>query len=240
MVPLRFLDGGEAMLVVEFGDTIDAGLNERVQALDVALQAAAVPGVIESVPTFRSLAVHYEPLEIPRDTLVARILDLETRAEVTPRPLRTWVLPACYEAPHAEDLAEAADRLALTPARLVALHVAARFRVHMYGFAPGFAYLGGLPDELGLPRRDRPRAPHPANAIMIAGGMAAVASVPMPTGWWVIGRSAERMFALGREPAFLVAAGDTLRFEAVDAATFAALEARVAAGEVVARSEATP
>jgi len=240
MVPLRFLDSGETMLVVEFGDTVDARLNERVHALDAALRAAAIDGVIETVPTFRSLAVHYEPLVVTRDDLVARIRILEAGAEIATRPARLWTVPACYEAPHAEDLLEAAARLAIAPERLIELHRRTIFRIHMYGFAPGFAYLGGLPDELAIPRRDRPRPPHPANAIMIGGGLSAVASFPMPTGWWVIGRSAERMFAPGRTPTFLVEAGDQLRFEAVDAATFAALEARVAAGEIVARSEAAP
>lgn len=240
MVPLRFLDSGETMLVVEFGDTVDARLNERVHALDAALRAAAPDGVIETVPTFRSLAVHYEPLVVTRDDLIARIRTLEVGAEVATRQARLWTVPACYEAPHAEDLAEAAARLAITPERLIDLHRRTIFRIHMYGFAPGFAYLGGLPDELAVPRRDRPRPPHPANAIMIGGGLSAVASFPMPTGWWVIGRSAERMFAPGRTPTFLVEAGDQLRFEAVDATTFAALEARVAAGEIVARSEAAP
>lgn len=238
MVPPRFLDSGETMLVVEFGDTVDAALNERVQALDAALQAAALDGIRETVPTFRSLAVHYEPLVVTREDLIARILELEAGAEVATRAARLWTIPACYEAPHAEDLVEAAARLAMTPERLVDLHRQTIFRVHMYGFAPGFVYLGGLPDDLGISRRDRPRPPHPANAIMIAGGMSAVASFPMPTGWWVIGRSAERMFSLERQPTFLVAAGDSLRFEAVDAAAFATLEARVAGGEIVARSEA--
>ena len=85
MVPLRFLDSGEAMLVVEFGDRVDPALNERVLALDAAVTAARVPGIVETEPTFRSLAVHYEPLEISRDDLVARLAELEARAEVSAR-----------------------------------------------------------------------------------------------------------------------------------------------------------
>jgi allophanate hydrolase subunit 1 len=105
----------------------------------------------------------------------------------------------------------------------------------MYGFAPGFAYLGGLPEALALPRRASPRPPHPRNAVMVGGGLAAVATFPMPTGWYVIGRTPERLYAPEREPAFLVESGDGLRFEPIDAATFAALDRRAAAGEVVAR-----
>ena len=96
----------------------------------------------------------------------------------------------------------------------------------------------GLPDALHVSRRNSPRAPHPANAIMIGGGMSAIASVPMPTGWWVIGRTPEKMFAPGRNPEFLVAVGDDIRFEPVNSATFAALEERCRNGEILARAEA--
>ncbi|MDK9697619.1 MAG: allophanate hydrolase subunit 1 [Siculibacillus sp.] len=235
MVPLRFLDSGEAMLVVEFGATIDAALNERVLALDAAMTRAAIPGVIETTPTFRSLAIHYEPLIVDRKRLVARILDLEAEAETMVRSARSWVFPCCYEPPHGEDLAEVAARLALTPERLVLLHTERALRVHMYGFSPGFAYLGGLTEDLAASRRAHPRPPHPADAVMIAGGMSAIAPLPMPTGWWVIGRTPERVFAPRRDPAFLVAVGDEIRFEAIDAATFTELSRRAAAGEPVAR-----
>lgn len=238
MVPLRFLDSGETLLVVEFGATIDAALNERVLALDAALIAAGIDGVVETTPTFRSLAVHYEPLVIERSRLVAAILELEAGAEITARAARAWTFPCCYEAPHGEDLVEVAGRLALTPERLIALHTSLPLRVHMYGFSPGFAYLGGLDPALAASRRAHPRPPHPADAVMIAGGMSAIAPLPMPTGWWVIGRTPERVFAPARDPAFLVAVGDDIRFEAVDGATFDALAARVAAGETMARSEA--
>lgn len=233
----RFRDCGEAMLVVEFGDTIDPALGARVVALDAAMSAAAVPGVIETVPTFRSLAVHYDPLAIDRDTLIARVRALEDTAEREVRAARCWVLPASFEGARAEDLAEAAARLGLTPERLVALLCGDRLRLAMYGFAPGFAYLGGPAPELAISRRTSPRPPHPENAILIAGGMAAVARHPMPTGWWVVGTSAERTLDLGRDPSLVFAAGDEIRFEPVDAATFAALTARVAAGEIVARRE---
>lgn len=238
MVPLRFLDSGECMLVVEFGDDVDPAINERVLALDAAVTAAALAGVIETVPTFRSLAVHYEPLTIGRDALIERLIALEASAEVTVRAATRWHLPVSFEPPHGEDLAEIAARIGLAPSAVIDRVAATPLRVHMYGFAPGFAYLGGLAEPLRVARRPAPRPPHPANAVMIGGGMAAVASFPMPTGWWVLGRSAERLFVPGRDPAFLVAAGDEIVFEPIDAARFAALEARVAAGEVVARAEA--
>ncbi len=240
MTPFRLLDSGETMLVVEFGDRIDPGVSDRVLALDAAVRAAGLSGVIETVPTFRSLAIHYEPLVLSRDRLIAVITALEAEAEHAPRAGRHWTVPICCEAPFGEDVAEAAGRLGLSTDALVTRLTAGRYRLAMYGFAPGFAYLSGLDPALAISRRVSPRPPHPPDAIMIGGGMAAIASVPMPTGWWVLGRSAERMHVPGRVPEFLLGVGDTLRFEPVDAASFATLSARVAAGEIVARAEEQP
>jgi KipI family sensor histidine kinase inhibitor len=105
----------------------------------------------------------------------------------------------------------------------------------MYGFAPGWAYLSGLPPALALPRRTSPRDRIPAGSLIIAGGQAIVAGMAMPSGWHIIGRTPERMFAPARAEPFLFAVGDRLAFQPVDLATFHALAARAEAGEVLAR-----
>ena len=125
----------------------------------------------------------------------------------------------------------------MTPARFVELHAGAEYRAYMYGFAPGWCYLGGLPSELALPRRATPRAPTPPGAVLIGGGLALVASNPMPTGWYVVGRTPERLFSPSREPPLFISPGDFLRFEPVDLESFRALEARAAKGERLALRE---
>ncbi|GJD97855.1 5-oxoprolinase subunit B family protein [Methylobacterium iners] len=231
----RFLDAGEAALVVEFGSRVDPATNERVLALDDALRLAPPEGLRECVPTYRSLMIHYDPLVLDRAALVARV-EADLRRPSGPRRAgRTWAMPCCYDPALAEDIAAFGALAGLSAEEVAARHASAEYRVYMYGFAPGFAYLGGLPEALALPRRASPRPPHPRNAVMVGGGLAAVATFPMPTGWYVIGRTPERLYAPEREPAFLVEGGDGLRFEPVDAATFAALDRRAAAGEVVAR-----
>jgi KipI family sensor histidine kinase inhibitor len=237
MTTPRFLDAGETALVVEFGDAIDPALNDRVLALDDALRGAALGGVIETVPTFRSLLIQYDPLVIVREKLVAEVVARDLPATSGRHAGRRWRFPCCYEPPYGEDIAEVAARLSLTVDRVIALHTQSFYRLYMYGFAPGFAYLGGLAGELGISRREHPRPPHPVGAIMIAGGMSLVTTVAMPTGWWVIGRTPERMFAADRDPVFLAAVGDEIRFEPVDADTFARLAARARAGETIAQVE---
>ena len=233
----RFLDAGEAALVVEFGREVDPAANDRVLALDAVLAAQSVAGLRELVPTYRSLMIHYDPLILSRGALVALAQQALARSAGETAQSQSWTLPCCYDLPYGEDLDEAAAVLGITRDRAIALHIAARYRVYMYGFAPGYAYLGGLPTELAISRRPAPRPPHPVGAILIGGGLCGVATFPMPTGWYVMGRTPARLYAREREEAFLISPGDTLHFESVDVATFDALEARAAQGELVARKE---
>jgi inhibitor of KinA len=231
----RYLDAGEAALVVEFGETADPAVNAQVLALDDAIQSRALDGVRETVPTYRSLMIHYDPLVLPRQDLVEAVDKIEAAHPKPREPNALWTLPCCYEPEFAEDLFRIAELTKLTPDRVVALHSGATYRVYMYGFAPGFCYLGGVPDALKISRREKPRPPHPANTVLLGGGLTLVSTFAMPTGWYLIGRTPERMFAPARELIFLVEVGDALAFEPVDAATFAALDARTAAGEIVAK-----
>jgi len=233
----RFLDAGEAALVVEFGSTVEPAINDEVLALDEAIAALALPGVRETVPTYRSLMIHYDPLVLDRAALVEAVRRIEAVPRPPRQPANFWTIPCCYDAVFGEDIGTIAAQTGLTAQRVLALHAGARYRVYMYGFAPGFCYLGGLPRELAISRREAPRPPHPPNTVLVGGGMTLVSTFAMPTGWWLIGRTPERMFSLARERSFLVDVGDALQFEPIDRPTFDALDARAAAGEIVAKCE---
>jgi inhibitor of KinA len=233
----RFLDAGEAALAVEFGTIVDPVIHDRVMALDRALAALALPGVRETVPTYRSLMIHYDPLELDRQSLIEAVGSIEAALEKPHQPEARWTIPCCYDPEFGEDLGAVADMTGLSPQRVVALHAGATYRVYMYGFAPGFCYLGGVPPELAVSRRSTPRAPHPPNTVLLGGGLTLIATFSMPTGWWLLGRTPERMFAPARQPSFLVSVGDALRFEPVDRPTFEGLEARAQTGEIVSKRE---
>lgn len=230
----KFLDAGEAALVVEFGRTIEPAIHNRVVALDAALSKRALPGVLELVPTIRSLMIHYDPLVIDRAALVVAVRGIETGAAES-KPARRWIIPCCYDPQFGEDVETIAEMAGLTPERVVALHAGATYRAYMYGFLPGFCYLGGLPQELTVSRRVTIRPPHPPGTIMIGAGMGLITTFAMPTGWWLVGRTPERMFSLARDETFLAAVGDEIKFEPIDVDTFRALDRRAASGEVVAK-----
>jgi inhibitor of KinA len=234
----RFLDAGEAALVIEFGATVDPEINDCVVALDEGLTSLAVPGVLETVPTYRSLLIHFDPLVLDREALVAKIRVLERRLHSVRVPKNSWTIPCCYELPFGEDLGQIAGAAGIPEDHVVSLHSETSFRAYMYGFAPGFCYLGGLPKELAISRRPMPRSPHAPNAILVAGGLSLISTFSMPTGWWVIGRTPVHLFSPSRSLKFFIEIGDFVRFKAIDKKEFDCLEERAIAGEIIASREA--
>ncbi|MGC2199847.1 MAG: 5-oxoprolinase subunit PxpB [Stellaceae bacterium] len=223
----RFLSAGDSALVVEFGDQVDRALSERVLRLDAIIRSSTPSGVVETVPTFRSLLVHYDPLLTSRAALEQAIAGL-LHCEQSPRTgARLWLLPACYEGEFAPDLAEVARLTGLKTDEVVALHSGTKLHVYMLGFLPGFPYMGDLPPSLALPRRADPRLRVPAGSISIATSLTAIYPYESPGGWHLIGATPIRLFDPAQPKPALLAPGDAVRFRPVDAASFASIRAAV-------------
>jgi inhibitor of KinA len=236
MIP-RFLSVGDRALAIEFGDAIDRRLSRQVLRLDHAIRADPPAGIVETVPTFRSLMVHYDPLATSRANLEAAITQL---LDIDREPLavaQLWRIPVCYEGQFAPDLADVGQQTGLAAADIVALHSAARYHVYMLGFLPGFPYMGDLPPELALPRRADPRVRVPAGSIAIATTLTAIYPYESPGGWHLIGATPIRFFDPSREPPSLLAAGDAVRFEAISPDAFAAIRRSIEHGRYAIESE---
>lgn len=217
----RFLPLGDAALTVEFGNAVAPELNEQVIALDLALAAAELDGILETVPSYRSLLICYEPNEISFRQLVAALRRLLMRGvQARQRAKTVWNVPVVYDPPYADDLPEVARRVALTEQQVIAIHTAAEYQVYTVGFAPGMPYLGGVPSELHLSRREVPRPQVPAGAVMIGGIQGAIVPIPVPSAWYILGRTPLRPFDLDRHDPFLFRPGDRVRFRPITAAEF--------------------
>ncbi|MSP50258.1 MAG: 5-oxoprolinase subunit PxpB [Alphaproteobacteria bacterium] len=225
---LRLLPAGDTALTVEFGDAVDPRINARVLSLDRALEAAAIPGVIETVPTYRSLQIHFDPDRLDAAALGPAVVRLAATLDDEPPPGRTWTVPVSYGGEHGIDLEQVAERTGLAAEGVIARHLAGDYRVYMIGFQPGFAYLGGLDARLHLPRRETPRLKTPAGTVSIGGIQAAVASIEAPSGWHLLGRTPVRAFDPARSEPFLFRVGDRVRFERVTADGYTQLARRVA------------
>ena len=203
-------------LLVEFGDEIDDHTLARIQSLDAALAATPPEGLVEVVPALTHLLVVFDPTTTDHHAIAAAVADrIEHRTAAAPGAHH--VVDICFDAPHAPDLATAAERLGLHPDEVAQHHLAATYRVGMYGFAPGYAYLYGTPPAIQLPRSPTPGPPVPAGSVIITGQQCLVIPVAMSTGWFAIGRSPVQV--LRNDPArpFLFDVGDTVSFRRISA-----------------------
>jgi KipI family sensor histidine kinase inhibitor len=220
MTKVRFLSAGDRALVVEFGDRVDRKLSEDVLRLNATIRSRALEGVIETVPTFRSLMIHFDPLVITRGKLERSIEGLLGDDSGSQIETRFWHIPVCYEGELAPDLAEVAQLTGLTPSDVVAMHSGTIYHVYMLGFLPGFPYLGDLPAELALPRRADPRVRVPPGSIAIATSLSAIYPYESPGGWHLIGATPLRLFDLDRPRPALLAPGDAVLFQPIDPASY--------------------
>jgi len=234
-VSVRYLSCGDAAFTVEFGNEISPEINGRVMALHATIakarEAGELPGVIETVPTMRSLMVAYDPLTASRADLQPRIDGLIARGLSAGVASRRVTLPCCYDDPEfAPDLAEVAERSKMTPEQVIGRHLASAFKVYVLGFMPGLAYVAGLDRSLYLPRRSQPRVRVPRSSVAIAMDMTTIYPFESPGGWHLIGRTPLWMFDKRRDQPVFLAPGDTLSFERIDRKTFDRIAREVEAG----------
>lgn len=241
----RFLALADRALVVELGDAISPPLLAQVSDLDAAVRAEVaagrLEGVVETVPSYRSLAVLYDPLRTSRAALERRIAPLlEAPPEARREEARTWRLPVRYGGAHGPDLEHVARACGLAPAEVIALHAGSTYDVYVLGFLPGFAYMGRLPQAIRLPRRAEPRTRIAAGSVAIAGEQTAVYPCESPAGWHLLGRCPVPLFDPRRSPPSLLSPADRVRFEPIEEDRFRELEAAVATGRTSPEELASP
>ena len=234
----RLLDAGDCGLVVEFGDTIDEAVNARVLRLDAALTEARLDGVRETVPTYRSLLILFDPQRLRRRPLQEAVLRMLTHldADAPSSPTRRWRIPVLYGGASGEDLETVAALHGLTTDEVARIHAGADYRVYMIGFMPGFAYLGGLPEAIHTGRRTNPRQKTPPRSISIGGKQAAVSPpIEVPSGWHLLGQTPVRVYDPRRaEQPFLLKSGDRVHFERIGQTEYDRLCRAAESGEIIA------
>lgn len=237
--PPRLLPSGDGAITVEFSRNIDDAANQRVLSLDRLLASAAIDGVTESVPTYRSLLVHYDPCIIGFEALGEKLKALASQPVPPAAKTRRWRIPVAYGGEHGIDLEDVAKALNTTPDDIVARHTAGDYCVAMIGFTPGWSYLSGLEKFLHMPRRQNPRLLTPAGTISVGGVQTGIQCLAGPSGWHLLGRTAVRTYQLHRNPIFLTEPGDRVTFFAVDHKTFAEQDRAAEAGEIIAEQVAS-
>jgi inhibitor of KinA len=211
---------GDSSLLIRFGDEIEPALNQCVHELDALLREDHIPGVIETIPAYATLLLHYDPLVITyaQATEWVNVELTKVSSAVIRKPLRIEV-PVRYGGEYGPDLDFVASQHQISTQEVVRFHTGCEYTVYMMGFTPGFAYMGRLDERIATPRLETPRVKVAAGSVGIAGAQTGIYPIDSPGGWRLIGRTSLPLFDLTTEPAFLFSPGDRVRFvnEAHDA-----------------------
>jgi len=226
---IRYLNAGDSALVVEFGNTIDKELVHAVIELREHVtelhQQDLLPGLRETIPTFRSLAIVIDPLvtsvDAVRRTLTEHPLPLNQNPT---KDGERWRLPVCYEPSFGPDLDFVAKAVGLSTNEVVAKHLGTVYQVYLLGFQPGYGFLGDTDASLHLPRRTEPRVRIPAGSVAIAMKLTCVYPWDCPGGWHLLGRCPVPIFDANASRPTLMTPNDSVRFEAINANAFELLQ----------------
>jgi KipI family sensor histidine kinase inhibitor len=204
---------GDRGLLLEFGDEISRDINEKVRRMTLAMQAEAMAGIVETVPTYRSLLVIYNPVIVSIKDLRKRLKEIEEGLQQTPLPEpKLTRIPVVYGGIYGPDLEEVAKYHQISPKQVIELHCSKSYLIYMIGFMPGYPYMGELPQALVTPRLKTPRLVVPKGSVAIAQKQTGIYSMESPGGWHILGRTPVELFDPEKDPPALLQMGDFAQF----------------------------
>lgn len=232
MADVRFLVAGDSSLCAEFGNEISKEINAQIRAYNILLKESGIPGIVETIPTYRSLLIQYDPGIISYEKLKGKLEKLLAKLDsVEIPPSEVLEVPVLYGGEEmGPDLKFVAEHAGLSEEEVIRLHSEPEYLIYMLGFTPGFTYLGGLNGALETPRLKTPRVKIPAGSVGIAGKQTGVYPIDSPGGWQLIGRTPLKMYDADREKPILPEAGQYIRFIPIDRAEFDRIAAEVEKG----------
>ncbi|TDT77087.1 KipI family sensor histidine kinase inhibitor [Litoreibacter halocynthiae] len=211
----QFKPVADHAILVDFASEISDDVNRMVIALDHAITTAQIKGLQEVVPALVNLLVVFDPLETDHVQVEKDVRSLLPVAPASDAQATHHTLDICYEADFSPDLAAVAKACGMSEDAVIQAHSSARYRVGMYGFAPGYAYLAGVPEAIQVPRKTAPVRDIPAGSVMIAGPQCLATTIVMPTGWSIIGHTPAKIMTGNPDRPFLFDVGDTVSFNRV-------------------------
>tara|TARA_R110002126_G_scaffold98045_29_gene228177 strand:- start:2933 stop:3646 length:714 start_codon:yes stop_codon:yes gene_type:complete len=224
-MPLYHLTlASENAVMVYFEQKMAADIAGLVQQAMPLIRQALGQHVVELLPSYASVMVVFNPFSCDHfavNALLNKALAALSSNKATSG--RRIELPVYYSEQSGPDLALIAKTKQLTVDEVIKLHQQQVYRVYAIGFAPGFAYLGEVAEQLAMPRLASPRAKVPRGAVAIADRQTAVYPAVSPGGWNIIGLCPTPMFQPDKDPAMPVAVGDEVQFVAISKAEFLAL-----------------
>lgn len=225
MEAMRILTVGDCAVSVEFGQEISLEINHKVMALKMVLEQKPIRGIVEMIPTYCSLLIQYDPMELRygqlRDRLEALVTQLD---EVEMPPKQVVEIPVAYGGEYGPDLGEVARVHNISEDEVIKLHSEPEYPIYMLGFVAGFPYLGGMNKAIATPRKKSPRLKIEAGSVGIAGEQTGIYSVESPGGWQIIGRTPLKLYDVNRNEPVLLKAGQYIKFKPITKEEFRTME----------------
>jgi len=225
---------GDSALVIQLGDGISPATHERVKNLSNLLEKEPFTGLIESVPSYNSLTIYYNPVAVYYSSsdnelsnpykkvsaFILALLDKLGTSKISEQRLIT--IPVLYGGEFGPDLEYVANYHGLSVEEVIQIHSSNDYLVYMIGFAPGFPFMGGMDERIATPRKDSPRLAITPGSVGIAGKQTGIYPLETPGGWQIIGRTPLDLFLPELSPPTLLQSGDRIRYVPITLEEYAA------------------
>ena len=209
----KYSFAGDRALVIEYGKEISPKINSRIKVMTKTIESSKLKGIVEVVPTYCSLIVHYNPFDIDYYTLMNKLDSLENRISNTDCcESRVIEIPTVYGEKYGVDIENVAKTNGLSVEEVINIHTSKEYLVYMLGFTPGFAYLGGMDKKIETPRLKTPRIKIDAGSVGIAGSQTGIYPIDSPGGWQLIGKTPLKLYDPYKETPILLKSGDYIKF----------------------------
>jgi len=203
---------GDKAIFIEFANKISPEINRKVHIMASAIEKEKIEGVIETVPTYRSLSIYYEPLKIELDNLLEKLGKIKSSLGKIKIPSsRVIEVPIVYGGEYGPDLEFVAKYNSFSQEEVIKIHSGRNYLVYMFGFSPGHTYLV-VDERIATPRLKTPRVKVAAGSVGIGGRQTCIRPQEIPTGLRIIGRTPLKLFNPDKEPPVPFLPGDYLKF----------------------------
>lgn len=221
MSEVRYLVSGDSSVCVEFGNEISPDINRKIRAFKIAVEKSGIPGIVETVPTYRSLLVHYKPEVIGYKAITEKFKSLMGTLDNIEIPPPTVIeIPVLYGGEMGPDIENVASHNGKTVEEVIKIHTSQEYLIYMIGFIAGFPYLGGMSKEIATPRLKEPRVKIDGGSVGIAGEQTGIYPLDSPGGWQLIGRTPFKLYDAEREKQVLLEAGQYIKFRSISQKEF--------------------
>lgn len=231
---IKYLSAGDKAVVMEFGNEISKDINAKIRNVVKSVEEAKVDGIVELLPTYRSLMIMYDPLKIEYSELIST-LDFMSSKQVDNEEEKIKIVefPTVYGGEYGPDINFVAEHNNIAVDEVIKIHTGTDYLVYMMGFTPGFTYLGGMSDKIVTPRLASPRTKIPAGSVGIAGAQTGMYPSETPGGWQLIGRTPLKLYDSDKEPPVMLSAGDYVRYVSVSEEEYLEIKKQVEEGTYV-------